>query len=124
MKFSTAMDKEKTRVLTHTKELGHDLPTLTAIVGEQVIYESAVDSIVIAIQSGVRRLMRAGKTDEEINTWVAAYKPGIRGPRVAKVMTSEDFFKALEAMSIEKREEILENWNAMQQAKHTVETEA
>jgi hypothetical protein len=107
MKFSTAMDKEKSRVMTHTVALGTNMTELAAKVGEQVVFESAVDSIVIAIQAGVRRLMRAGKTDEEINTWVANYKPGVRGPRVAKVMTPDEILKALEAMPKEQRDAIL-----------------
>ena len=111
MKFSTAMDKEKTRVLVHEYDLGTNLAELTAKVGDAVVFESAVDSIVIAIQSGVRRLMRAGKTDEEINTWVQNYKPGIRGPRVAKVMTPEEILKALAAMPEEQRDAILAKVN-------------
>jgi len=107
MKFSTAIDKEKTRVLVHEYDLGTNLDELIEKVGGPVVYESAVDSIVIAIQTGVRRLMRAGKPDTEIETWVAAYKPGIRGPRVAKVMTPDEILKALSNMPDDERERIL-----------------
>ena len=107
MKFSTAMDKEKSRVLVSEIDLGTNLQEFTGKFGDALAFEAAVDSVIISAQSGVRRLMRAGKSDEEIQTWVATYKPGVRGPKIAKVMTPEDILKALEAMPEDQRNAIL-----------------
>lgn len=107
MKFSTALDKEKSRVIVLEYNTGTNLEEMTELFGGEVIREAATDSIIISLQSNVRRWMKAGLTDEQISEKVAAYKPGVRGPRVAKVMTPADMLAAFEKMTDEQKAVIL-----------------
>lgn len=110
MKFNTAIDKEKTRVITANYDLGTNLDELTILIGAETIFNAAVDSIVISIQAGIRRMMRAGKSDDEITAWVTTFVPGVRGPRVAaQKMTLAEALNQYITGSSEKRDEMEKN---------------
>jgi len=104
--FKTALDKEKSRVIILDYKTGANLEELVALYGEQPVFDAAVDSIIISIQSNVRRYMKAGKSDQEIKDLVAAYKPGVRGPRVAtKALTTDEIIAKLVSGEIKLNDE-------------------
>lgn len=106
MKFNTAMDKEKTRTIALEYNTGATLAEKAEMFGEQVVNELADDSMVITIQANVRRLMRAGKSDAEIQDWLSTYKPGTRGPRVSAT-TPDKILAAFSKMAPEQRAALL-----------------
>lgn len=98
MKFTTANGNKQTatRSINLEFETGTNLDEMVALFGEQPVFDAAVDSVIIAIQSNVRRYMKAGKTDDEVKALVAAYKPGVRSARVVtKSLTTEEIIAKL-----------------------------
>lgn len=71
-------------------EVYYDFPEnlsgLADVLGDDVVYGKALDSLVIDIQALVRRHLKGGKetppkSAEEIQAIVSAWTPGTRGPR-------------------------------------------
>jgi hypothetical protein len=108
MKFTTAIDREKSRVIEANFEVGTNLEEMRELFDDQVIFESATDSIIISLQANIRRLMKAGKSDEEIEKFINSWTPGTRSPRVMVAMTPDNILKAMLKMTEEERQVILE----------------
>lgn len=77
-----------------------NLEELKTQFGEEVIYTKARQSMVIALQSFLRGLLDANKSQEEIQQAAVEWKPGMRRP----AKTPEDAARdALGKMSAEQR---------------------
>lgn len=62
-------------VVTVQYDFGASMSETIALFGEQVVFNKAVDSLVIDCQALVRRAIRKGKTQAEIQALVDAWKP-------------------------------------------------
>ena len=99
-----------------TYDFGKTLDEAIAKFGEEVIHSNFKANATVTIQSGMRHLAEAGKTDVEIqqvyNTWK---------PRVARVKTATDPVAALIAkfptLDAAKQNELLRSLKELQKAK-------
>ena len=71
---------------------------------EKIIVAHAKSSIVVALQSFLRGLIKAKKTPAEITKAVAEWKPGMRTPGKSKLEKAEDL---LGTMTPEERKALL-----------------
>jgi len=104
--------KFKTRE-TEARQIEYDLPgdlqSLVAKFGEASVFDNAVDSYVISIQSLCRR--NIDKTDAEITELAAAWVPGERSATVKK-NAFEVASSAIGKLSPEERASLLEKLRA------------
>jgi hypothetical protein len=102
MKFNVKASKaDGARSITLDYETGATLETKVELFGAQAVNDAADDSIIIALQSNVRRWMNAGKSDAEIKELAAPYKPGVRTARVTvRPMTAAEMIAALTTGSL------------------------
>lgn len=100
-KLSTAPD----RVFTANFDMPETLAAMVEVLGEDVVISRAKASLVIDIQAGMRRLMEKGKTEEEVQAWVAGWKPEVRevGPRLSPF---EKAMASVGKLTPEQREEL------------------
>lgn len=64
-------------------DFGTDLKEAVEKYGEEVIFSSYKRSQVIAFQNAVRRMLDAGKTNEEIDQTMESWKPGVAMERTS-----------------------------------------
>jgi hypothetical protein len=57
-------------------DLGENLDQLVSMYGAAAVYASAVDDLTVSVQSLMRRGMKAGKTDDEIQELINTFRPG------------------------------------------------
>jgi len=62
-------------------EVGASLAESAQIFGEQIVNDVFNQQLVVKIQAGVRTCLEQGKDPV---AWAAVYKPGVRGPAIAK----------------------------------------
>lgn len=74
----TAKDTKTEASITVEYEFGETIAELVEKFGEEVVFNQARSSLVVALQGAIRTALKAGKTDDEINTLVSEWKPGIR----------------------------------------------
>jgi len=72
------IEKEATVVV----DLGENLEDAVARFGAEVVFSNYIANVKIGVQSGIRRYLEAGKTNEEIQTVFDTYKPGVTMDRV------------------------------------------
>jgi len=68
-------DEVKTASIVY--DFGKDLAEMVKKFGEDVTFTNARGSMKITAQSAMRRYIENGKTQEEITTLMAAWKPGV-----------------------------------------------
>lgn len=86
----SAQKKDGSNKVTVEYPIAENLQDLVAQFGEAVVFSNAVDSIVIGVQALVRRHAvgtekTPGKSQEEIQALVSAYKPGVGTVRKSPV---------------------------------------
>lgn len=64
--------------VTITYDFGKNLAEMTAKFGEDVTFSNARANMKITLQGVLRRLIEAGKTQEEISGVAAQWKPGVQ----------------------------------------------
>lgn len=74
---------------------------------EKVVLAHFLGSTTVSLQSLLRGLMKAKKTDKEIQAAVTAWKPGMKTPGKSKLEKAEDL---LGAMSAEERRDLLKKF--------------
>lgn len=72
------INKEATIVV----DLGENLADATARFGEEVIFSNYLANAKIGVQSGIRRYLEGGLSQEEIQAKFDNYKPGVTMDRV------------------------------------------
>jgi hypothetical protein len=105
----SAQKKDGSNKVTVEFPIGANLQELVAQFGEAVVYSNAVDSIVIGVQALVRRHAAGtektpGKSQEEIQKIVSAYKPGVGAARATPV---EKLATQVGKMSAEEKKALL-----------------
>lgn len=91
-----------------------DLPEGEALIekyGAELVCNKAHGALVIDIQAAMRRLITAGKSQEEIQAAVSAWQPGVRGP-VTKQTAFQKASGAIGQLSPEERAELLRKLQA------------
>lgn len=78
--------------------------------GADVVDAAAEDSLVITVQALMRRMLAKGKTQEEIQTAVDAWKPDVR--TLVKQSAFEKASKAIGSLTAEERKALLEKLQA------------
>ncbi|MCH7605128.1 hypothetical protein IID24_04050 [Patescibacteria group bacterium] len=71
---------------------------------EKIVVAHAKSSITVALQSLLRGLIKAGKTENEIKKAVDEWKPGMRTPGKSRLEKAEDL---LTTMTKEERQKLL-----------------
>ncbi len=69
-------------------DFGADLDSATEKFGKDAVYKGFVAESVIAVQGVIRDMLTKGKTNEEIEAAVAAWKPGATRVRAADPISS------------------------------------
>jgi len=105
----SAKKSDDDRVVTAKYKFGANLAESTALFGDHTIYSKFVQSAVIDLQSLMRRLLKTGKTDEEIQTEVSGWKPGAK--TTVRKSGKEKALDALGSLSAEDRKEILAKYS-------------
>ena len=108
VEFSTTeSNAEGARSIKLKYNFGDNLDAAAEKFGDDVVMANFEKSAKISLQARVRDLMKAGKTDEEIETYVSSeWVPGLKTARV-QVSTAEKLLKAFSKMSAEEQARIL-----------------
>ena len=104
---TTESNAEGARSIELGYEFGENLDAAAEKFGDDVVMANFTKSAKISLQARVRDLMKAGKTDEEIQTYVASeWVPGLKTARV-QVSTAEKLLKAFSKLPAEEQARIL-----------------
>jgi hypothetical protein len=76
----TAKNGNEARSATVTVNVPENLEELGQHFGQDVVYSHAKRSIVIAMQTSIRGMLEAGKSDAEIQQAMVEWKPGVKRP--------------------------------------------
>ena len=71
----------KTAVISY--EFGADLAGSVALFGEDAVHSCFVGDGKVSVQAGMRRLLTAGKTQEEVQAYFNTYKIGVKAAPVS-----------------------------------------
>lgn len=94
-------------------DFGDNLQEAIELFGEAVVWAYCLKGLTVAVQGHARGMIKSGKSPEEIQAAMAAYKPGT--PRVTK--SKEDRARELLAsLSAEERAKILKDLKASKAA--------
>jgi len=106
--FKTAESKEEgARSLELGYDFGDTLDQASEKFGDDVVMDNYKKSARISVQTRIRDLMKAGKTDDEIREYVEKeWVPGLKTARV-QVSTAEKLLKAFSKMPAEEQALIL-----------------
>lgn len=97
--------KDGTRVVKVTYDFGDNLQDAVAKFGEEVVFSRFESAAVIDAQALIRRGIKAEKTDEEIASTLAAWKPGVK--QVVRKSASEKIKDAFSGLTAEQKKEML-----------------
>ena len=70
-------DQTAEQAVTVSYEFGANLSDAVQLFGEDVIFNKAIDSLVIDVQAHIRRLIKKGSNPTEIAAVLAGWKPGV-----------------------------------------------
>lgn len=73
---------------------------------KKIVYSNALGTMVITVQSGIRRMLNAGKDSEEIQKWADNWIPGLAADR-AKKSLAEKSVKLAENADVDDIEETI-----------------
>ena len=89
-KLSVAQDKEKdARTLELSYDFGKDVASAIEVFGEEVVFGFYLKGIKVGLQAYIRRLMKDGKSNEEILENIQTWDPAVRAPRTAASSASK-----------------------------------
>jgi len=91
---------------------GLDVTTLADLVaefGEDKVISHAKSSVTVALQSNIRAMLKAGKSQKEIEEAVSKWKPSTRTPGKSKLEKAQELFGT---MSAEERKDLLKRMSA------------
>ena len=69
--------KKNDRAVTISYDFGENLQEMAEKFGENVVYTNARKSFIITAQAAIRRMIEAGRSDEEIQQKMSLWKPGV-----------------------------------------------
>jgi len=101
---------EVDKVATIVVDFGEKLADMVAKFGEDVVFTNARGSFVITAQAAIRRYIEAGKSQEEISSLMASWKPGVALARTVDPVAS--LVSQWSSYSPEKQQEILRQLKA------------
>ena len=96
--------EEKQAVIT--TDLGENFADAVAKFGEEVVYSGFKRSATISVQNLMRSYIEKGKTQEEITSLLAAWKPGVAMQRVIDPFGA--ILNAFEKKSSEEKQAFIE----------------
>lgn len=109
----TAKSKEHPEKVSVEYDLPESLSELVAKFGEETVAEAAFSRFVIRLQDLMRK--NIGKSAEELQALVTAWRPDVRTPSVKK-SAFERASSALNAMSPEEQQELFNRLKAQMKA--------
>ena len=77
-----AKDGKDGREATVLVDLGENLEDATSRFGAEVVFSNYLANVKIGVQSGIRRYIKAGMVDNDIQAKFDNYKPGVTLDRV------------------------------------------
>lgn len=99
------------RQATIPYDFGDSLADATAKFGEKAVFDDFVASAKITLQAGMRRLLEAGKSEAEIASALATWKPGVKMERMVDPVVS--LMSKFGTMSEEEQLALIEKLKAM-----------
>lgn len=96
------MDREVTAIV----DLGDTLQDAIEKFGEEVVFTNFVSQAKIRAQAIMRDLLTDGKSDEDISTFMASWKPGSTRERIVDPKAA--FLKKFDGMTKEEQEEFIQ----------------
>lgn len=100
----TATKEGKTATINY--DFGSNLQEMTEKFGEDVVYSNAKRAMTITAQGAMRRMLVAGKSQEEIQEKMSLWKPGVALERTVDPVAS--LMRSWGSMSDEQKAEILQ----------------
>jgi len=85
MEQVTARAPKSNKEAVITVDLGANLDDAVTKFGKEVVFSNFKRTVVITIQAGMRRLLEAGKSAEDIQKAYANYRPGVAMERTVDV---------------------------------------
>lgn len=98
--------KDNDRTVTVSYEFGETLREAVQKFGEEVVFSRYLAAAVVDLQALLRRGIKVGKTDSEITSMVAAWRPGVK--MVSRKSAGEKIKDAFAGMSDGDRKALLE----------------
>lgn len=95
---------EKSAMITY--DFGENLDDCADKFGAEVVFSNAVRNFKIDAQAAMRRMLEAGKSQEEIAEAMSTWKPGVRMERQIDITGA--FLSKWKDMTDEERQEMLE----------------
>lgn len=83
---ATVPKKDNAEVEVILESIGDDLDQAIELVGKEVVFTNYRKSAIITAQAAIRRFKEKGSTDEEIQSKMSAWKPGVALERVVDPM--------------------------------------
>ncbi len=102
-------EKNNVGEVTVQYSIGDTVAELVEQFGEEVVYNRARQSVIIAVQAFLRGQLEQEKTPEEIQDAVRDWKPGVRKPAKSPEDRARE---ALNAMTPEQRQALLQELKA------------
>lgn len=102
--------REPSKTCTAEVNIPDTLSGKVDLFGEEVVDGAAEDSLVISVQALMRRMMQAGKSDEEVQKAVSEWKPEVR--TVIRQSAFEKASGAIGKLTAEERAELLKKLQA------------
>jgi hypothetical protein len=96
---------------SYTYDFGADLESAQIMFGDAVVFSQYLAASKVDVQALIRRHMEAGKTDEEIQTYLDTYKLGVKAERVAADPLAA-FLNKFPTMSAEEQADIISKLQA------------
>lgn len=103
--FKTKAPKADNREIEVSYDFGENVNDMIERFGAEVVQNAAIAQIRIDLQSIVRGMLEDGKTNEEILTKVAEWKPGVKvnRERSTKAFTMDQVMSAFEKLTPEQK---------------------
>lgn len=95
--------EERSAMITY--DFGDTIAEMTDKFGEEVVKSNAIRNFKITAQAAIRRMLEAGKSQEEIQDAFSAWKPGVQLERSVDVTGA--FLTKWQNMTDEERQEML-----------------
>lgn len=99
--------KEGYDEVTITFDFGKSLKELVAKFGEEVVFTNARANMKITLQGVIRRLIAAGKNQDEIATTLVDWKPGVQMERTVDPLAVAR--KAMANMDDDQKQQFIQN---------------
>ena len=106
----TAVDPKTQKSATVTYDFGENTSDAVGKFGDEVVFSNFVGKSVITVQAIIRRMLRAGNSQDEISEVIKGWKPGVAIERTFDPLSAT--LKRFEDMTPEEQKKFLADLKA------------